>query len=232
MALSTTASARGPFGGWTQLLTREGETIRVEVDRTRLAVIVEAPNGDTVAHASIPYPSAGYGGHELQLSAQERYLAMFLYSGQSEVGYELFDFRPSLRHIRRLPYVFGMGLGPAFSSDERLLGLAWATNSSLYIENHDLDDDGLTTSECVVEWAQLHLQELPEGRTDTCAVQIRVPPGFPFEGDDSFYPEHLEILSPHEVRFQTAWGGLVRVPSPLPESVLIAGPSVASSVAK
>jgi hypothetical protein len=66
---------------------------------------------------SLPYPASGYGGHELVVSPSDRYLALFLYSGQSEVGWELFEL-PGLRHIGRLPYIFGEGEPPVFSAGQ------------------------------------------------------------------------------------------------------------------
>jgi hypothetical protein len=213
---------RSPLGGWEQLTTQRGEVVCVEDSAApEIAVVVDAPNGEALARTAIPYPVHGYGGHELLLSAQERYLAMFLYSGQSEVGYELFCFRPRLRHICSFGYVFGEGLGPAFSSDERWIGLAWATNPTI-----DLDDEGLggkdsTTAEGVVDWAKLRIQELPDGPATTCNIQVRVGSGFPL---DLFYPERLEIAGSGEACFQTAWGEQVRTSWPLPSVLVIPGP--------
>jgi hypothetical protein len=45
---------------------------------------------------TLPYPNAGYGGHELVRSPDGRHLAVFLYSGQSEQGWELFQLEPVL----------------------------------------------------------------------------------------------------------------------------------------
>ncbi|HEX5634951.1 MAG TPA: hypothetical protein VFX50_17025, partial [Gemmatimonadales bacterium] len=102
---------RGPLGGWERVVSRTGDVVRLDVTPRGLAVVVATPEGNELARAPLPYPVAGYGGHELVLSAQERYLALFLYSGQSEVGYELFGFRPELVHLGGFAYVFGEGLG-------------------------------------------------------------------------------------------------------------------------
>jgi len=92
--MTDAGSVRGPLGGWEQFVARGDELVRVEVSNTEIAVVVEAPKGEVLARTAIPYPTAGCGGYEILLSAKERYLAMFLYSGQSEVDYELFYFRP------------------------------------------------------------------------------------------------------------------------------------------
>src|SRR5262245_11280697 len=196
-----TASVRGPLGGWEQLVTRRDEVIQVEVSAAEIMVLVDAPNGEALARVSIPCPRAGYGGHELLLSAKERYLAMFLYSGQSEVGYELFYFRPLLRHICSFGYVFGESLGPVFSSDECRLGLAWATNPMLCLLDESIEGEHFTTAEYVVDWAKLRIQELPDGPATSCDIRVCIGPGFPLEGDKSFYPERLEIVGGEEARF-------------------------------
>src|SRR5262245_39968893 len=216
-----TASVRGPLGGWEQLVTRRDEVIQVEVSAAEIMVLVDAPNGEALARVSIPCPRAGYGGHELLLSAKERYLAMFLYSGQSEVGYELFHFRPRLQHICSFGYVLGEGLGPVFSSDECRLGLAWATNPMLCLLDEGVEH--LPTGERLVDWAKLRIQELPDGPAASCNVCVRVGPWFPLEGNDSFYPERLEIVG-EQTLFQTTWGEQVRASLPLPCSLVIPGP--------
>ena len=214
-------SLRGPLGGWEQLVSRRDELIRVEVSNAEIAVVVTAPSGETVGHAAIPHPPAGCAGHELLLSANERYLAMFLHSGQSEVGYELFCFRPLLRHICSFGYVSGEGFGPVFSSDEYWLGLAWATNPLLCLLDEGVEH--LPTGEYLVDWVTLRIQKLSDGSATCCSVRVRLGPGFPLEGDESFYPERLEIVG-EEARCQTAWGEQIRAPLPLTGSLIIPGP--------
>jgi hypothetical protein len=155
--MTDTDSVRGPLNGWAQFVARCGELVRVEVSNTEIVVVVEAPKGGVLARTAIPYPTAGCGGCEILLSAKERYLAMFLYSGQSEVGYELFYFRPHLQHISSFGYVFGEGTGPVFSSDERWLALAWATNPELCLLDEGVEH--LPTSERLLDWVTLRIQE-------------------------------------------------------------------------
>lgn len=215
-------STPSPIGGWQGLVTRDGETIRVEVT-DKLAIVVDGPNRKSVSTVFLPYPRAGYGGHELVLSSEHRYLAMFLYSGQSEVGYEVFTFRPELRHVLSFPYEYGEGLGPAISPDEKLIGLAWATNPELDLtELEGLEDAAETDEELIVDWARLRVQELPNGKASTCNIEVAVPIGFPTEGDESYYPEGLEFVGDH-VEFR-AWGETIRVPLPLPATLNLPGP--------
>ena len=221
--MTDTGSVRGPLGGWEQFVARGDELVRVEVSNTEIAVVVEAPKGEVLARTAIPYPTAGCGGYEILLSAKERYLAMFLYSGQSEVGYELFYFRPYLQHIFSFGYVFGEGTGPVFSSDERWLALAWATNPELCLLDEGVEH--LPTGERLVDWVTLRIRELPDGSVTSCSFRVRVGPGFPVEGDESFYPESLEIAG-KEARFQTGWGEPVLAPLPLPRLLVIPGPRI------
>jgi len=213
-------SVRGPLGGWEQIVTRDDKLVRMEMIDAEIVVLVETANGEELARAAIPYPVQG-AMHELLLSASERYLAMFLCSGQSELGYELFHFRPRLQHICSFGYVFGEGYGPVFSSNERWFGLAWSTNPELGLMDEEVEY--LPNGECLVDWATLRVQELPPGRATRCNFRVRVGPEFPPEGLEAFYPEALEIVR-EEARFHTAWGEEVRAPLPLPGLLIIPGP--------
>src|SRR5262249_9811323 len=109
-------------------------------------------------------------------------------------------------------YVYGEGVGPAFSSDESRLGLAWATNPMLKEE----DVERLPSGECLVDWATLRIQELPHGRTTSCNFRVRVSVGFPFEDYDSYYPERLEIVGKPAFTPLGASGSSLRCHCPAP----------------
>jgi hypothetical protein len=206
--------------GWPELLvTSRGELIRVDRSGSEIAVILEAPNGEALARAALRYPSGGPGA-ELLLSPNERYLALYLYSGQSEEGYELFYFRPLLEHICSFGLVPGEGY-VAFSSDERWFGHARSTNPELCLLEKGVEH--LSNGECLVDWATLRVQELPPGRATSCNLRVHVGPGFPLEGGASLYPEGLEIVE-DEARFHTGWGEQVCAPLPLASSLIIPGP--------
>jgi hypothetical protein len=129
-----------------------------------------------------------------------------------------------------MPYVYGMGMGPVFSDDAKRLVLAWSTNSGLYVEGEvELDDRGFTTADCTLTWATLHVRSLAdyaladdpvaEGRID-----VRVPAGFPFEGDDSYLPTVLSV-SADAIELDTGWGPRAVVPLPLAPVTLVDGPT-------
>lgn len=216
-------NVRSPLGGFEELETQTGARLRVET-RGALEVISERALGET-QRVRLPYPQSGYGGHELVLSASERYLALFLWSGQSEVGYELFAYRPTLTHIGSFPYTYGMALGPAFSSDERLFAMAWTTNSGLHVED-EVELSGACTAEaCTIAWACVRVQPLPSGPPQTCFIEVRIPAGFPFETDDRYDAIGL-VVTEHEVRLRAEWGTAIRIPLPLPPRVVIDGPEL------
>jgi hypothetical protein len=216
-------NVRSPLGGFEELESPSGARLRVET-RGALEVICEREGGHP-QRVRLPYPQSGYGGHELVLSEAERYLALFLWSGQNEVGYELFTHRPTLTHIASFPYTYGMGRGPAFSSDERFFAMAWTTNSGLHVEDEVELVGGLTARACTLPWASVRIQPLPGGPPQTCRIDVKVPAGFPCESDDRFDALDL-VVTEREVRLRAEWGTAIRIPLPLPPLVVIEGPEI------
>ena len=208
------------FGGREHLVSSRGELINIDRSGSEIAVVVAAPNGKALVRAAINFRSED-AGVELLLSPNERYLALYLFSGQSEEGYELFYFRPHLAHICSFGLVFGEGYGPLFSSDERWFGQAWSTNPELSLLDEGVEH--LPDGGFLIDWATLRVQQLPPGRATSCNFRVRVGPGFPPEGSRGRYPEALEIVG-EEARFHTTWGEQVRAPLPLPGSMIIPGP--------
>lgn len=213
---------RSPLGGFEEMETASGARLRVE---TRGALEVISERAGESERVRLPYPQSGYGGHEIVLSAAERFLAVFLWSGQSEVGYELFAYRPTLAHIGSFPYTYGIGLGPVFSSDERLLAMAWTTNSGLHVEDEVELLGGCTTKPCTLPWASVRVQPLPDGPPRTCHIEVKIPAGFPSETDDRYDALDL-VVTQHEVRLRAGWGTAIHIPLPLPPRVVIDGPSL------
>ena len=224
--MSPRKPAPGDFGGGEVIATRDGGTIHVAFDHRRLAVIAEDAAGDERARVELPSPAQGIGGAELFLSREERYLALFVFSGQGEIGYELFAL-PALRHIGGLPYVRGTGFGPVFSADETQLGLASTINSGLVVEDAELDDDERLVSDELLDCFEVRVHTIETGAIALSTVRAQLLAGFPSEGDDSYWPSQLEIAE--EVRFDTGWGAEVRIPLPLPASITVRGPRARSS---
>jgi hypothetical protein len=193
-----------------------GATLRLEVSRSQLAVVVDA-GGSPRTRRTLPYPAHGYGGHEMVVSPGERYLALFLYSGQSEVGYELFELRPELRHVASLPYVYGEGAPPAFSDDERWLVLASALDPYLSPEDESTNDDGSIT------WAEVRVQEVPAGRIAVCSIWVRLPPNAE-EREECCYPEVVSVSGEVAI-IRSPWGGVFEVSLPPQTSVELVQPT-------
>jgi hypothetical protein len=202
------------------LVLADGRTrVRFEVTAREMSVVTDHGNGES-RRVSLPYPMAGYGGHELVLSARERFLAVFLYSGQSEQGYELFELRPRLHHLGGLAYVFGEGHPPVFSPDERFIAMASAVDPSFGAGN-DLEEP--SAEGFLIDWAEVRVQELPRGPVHLCTVRLSFPRR-DIESDDARYPEGLRFSPEGGVAFATPWGREVSLGIPMPESILLPGP--------
>jgi hypothetical protein len=206
------------MGGAPVAFDRGRGRIHLEEGDETLTVVV-ARRGAEPARASFPCPRQGLGGHELVISPGERYLAVFLYSGQSEQGYELFELRPVLRACGRLPLVFGEGYGPCFSSDDAWIAMATELDGTFGIDER-LD---APEEEHVVDWAELRVQALPDGEIHVCTLRARVAGDLP-EPDDVRYPEGLHFPSPTQVALSTTWGERVTLAVPPPEVVVLTGP--------
>ncbi len=162
--------------------------------------------------AKVPYPSGGFGGYEIVVSPKGRFVAVFLYTGQSEHGYELFVTMPDLRHLGGLPQVVGEGYAPVFSDDERWIAHASAINPSL-------DGSG------VVTWAELRVQDLETRAITTCRIDVNLSTP-PAELESRIaYVESLRFTPEGDVTFIAPWGARAKVSLPLPESIVILGPS-------
>lgn len=117
----------------------------------------------------LPYPSAGYGGSEVVVSPDERTAAMFVYSGQSQVGYELFriDAKKGLiERVSGMPYEVGEGDAPVFSPDGRWLVMLasagpYERDTGEYVEDL-LDPEADDGDEIVADLAQLFVQAIPD----------------------------------------------------------------------
>jgi hypothetical protein len=178
--------------------------------------IFDRSNGVERSAVRLPYPSAGYGGHELVVSPSGRYLALFLYSGQSEVGYELFELTPELAHVGGLPYVFGEGDAPVFSPDERHMVMAWET----YFDWWNDETIAARSRDSEIEWGALAVHELPDGAIFRVPLVARVPAGWSPEASSWTAPTELQFVAPDALSLRTPWGATPRIPFPLPDVVV------------
>lgn len=168
-----------------------------------IITIVTQPDGAKLSELRLPYPLAGYGGHDLVVSPSERLLAVFLYSGQGEVGYELLDLVGGLSHLGGLPYVFGEGDAPVFSPDESLLVMVRETYFGWW-------DDARDDTAALVPWGALTVHDLLAGRLDEIELHARVPTSWQPENASWTAPTELAFVGPRELRLRTPWGSTPR----------------------
>ena len=214
---------QGPFGGWTVAALSDGRTLTLDADGREGRLRVSIDGG---GHVDLPYPRRGYGGHEFVVAPGERVVAIFLYSGQSEIGYELFSLEPSLAHLRSCPYRTGAGDVPVFSPDARLIGLAWTVNgrlvpeADLSFEEAMVGPDERLISPLALHWATLRVEDVATGDVEQCEVHVRVPAGWPMEPEDDCEVEEVRVEA-ETVSFHPTDGDTVRLARRLPERVTV-----------
>lgn len=156
------------FGGANEVELEAG-TLR----RIGGGVIVElARTGGELERVELPYPRNGFGGSELVVSPDQHWAALFVYSGQSEQGWELFELAPKLRHVGGLPYVRGQGMAPAFSPDSRYIAMTVVGGVAGFRERTTgrhaeevLDPRAPEDASVLIDWAVLYWQRIPEEST-------------------------------------------------------------------
>ena len=158
----------------------------------------------------LPPWRGGVGGMELVASRDERYVALFIYSGQSSQGYEVFALSPTLTRIGGLAEVRGHGDAPVFSPDgDWLVTLIQDPNCSVrglgepFETVQDDDSDDLV----IVDWATLYVQRLPGAEIEAIPVGVEVPRATSI---DSVY----EWNAYDAVRFRRKEVVTVRMPRP------------------
>jgi len=86
----------------------------------QLLVMVLAESGGELASFTLPTRFHGnFGGSEIVFSPRGGFAAIFMHSGQSEQGYELFAVAGEVRHLGGVPFVIGAGGPPVFAPDDR-----------------------------------------------------------------------------------------------------------------
>lgn len=153
------------FGGADEVALESAVLRRL---RSSIGVDLVHHDGRT-ERTELPSPQAGFGGSEIVVSPDQHWAALFVYSGQSEQGWELFELAPTLRHVGGLPYVRGEGMAPAFSPDSRYLAMAvvgeaagWTERATGRHAEDILDASAAEDESVLVDWAVLYWQRIPE----------------------------------------------------------------------
>lgn len=134
----------------------------------------------TTRRIILPYPHAGLGGQVLVVSPDERYAVLFVYSGQSEQGYELFELAPLLQHVCSVPYRRGQGDAPRFSPDGRWLAMVLTTTPIVRGTDQYAEDafEPAGQGDVLVDWAELLVQAVPDGAPHATAIGTVLPRSF------------------------------------------------------
>lgn len=174
------------------------------------------PSLKSLSAASLPCPSAGVGGFVVAVSPKSTYLAVRLYSGQSEEGYELFALSSEVTHVGGMAYVFGMSdLSPmTFSPDESLVAMALLEEQIWWADPADDDRDWDSPSVGgLVEWTTLYVHRIGEPVPIRYALKVEVPDGWvlPEELAEDSAPRNLRFVGEREVDVDLPWGGSARL---------------------
>lgn len=150
-------------------------TLRCGVAGCRPWLAVETA-GHPTERVELP-PWSGVGGIELVVSPDERYVAVFLYSGQSSQGYELVALQPVLARVGGLAEIHGHGNAPMFSPDGRWLvslidSAPMVRGTGEYFEDIQ---DATADERVVVDWARLYTQRVDEPEPTRVAVGVVLP---------------------------------------------------------
>lgn len=174
---------------------------------------IDVSLGQSLIH--LPGWRGGIGGLELVLSADERFAVVFLYSGQSSQGFEVFELEPTLRHVGTAPERRGHGSAPQFcgsfvvsflDTDPKL-----RDTGEYFEEVQDAADD----RRCVVDWAALQIFSLSDATLVTVPVGVELARSTDLDLVQSWEPfDVLRVSGPNEVTLALPWGDSMRVALP------------------
>jgi hypothetical protein len=194
-------------------------------DGEHALTIVTAGEPDRVARFEPRTPVERFA---FVVSPDERHLALFIDSGQSEDsgrsehGYELFQVRPAFTHVGGLAATPGQGHPPLFSPDGNWLVTfvpdGWRVRGT---GGHftDLFDKG-SDARATLDWASLHVLHVPSGTWHRADVGVEMPVfTYPHEYTEWGTEGAVRFLADDVVELRMPWGVAVAVP--LPPSAVI-----------
>jgi hypothetical protein len=193
--------------------THEGDVaFRIRVAGPPPALVFESltwPSLSTRSSVRLAYPNAGYGGSAASISPRALYAAAMLYSGQSEVGYELFALDPAIQRLAGMPYVPGECdlTAPAFSPDERFAALAVEHSSWWFDEDAPSDDPDAESDAArggITIWSTLFVHELGHPSPMEFALVVDLPRGWCPSGDGT-WPRRLRFSGPTTLILGVPW---------------------------
>jgi hypothetical protein len=192
-----------------------GESQWIELERS----------GEATQRIELRFPHAGIGAQELVLSPDERLAAMCIRSNQGDgQGYELFELIPVLRHVGRAPYRQGQGDAPRFSPDGRWLVML--TKVAPMCGSLDAEEF-LGCGDSEVEWAELHVHEVPHGERDRWRVTTLMPAELDVELAKWSLNGAWQFSAADRVTVMLPWGARLEVALPPPAGTIRTEPFAA-----
>ena len=185
--------------------------------RNRAVWVTLEARGKPEERVTLPRSSGGVGGLDLVVSHDERHLALFIYSGQSAQGYEIFALEPRLRHLGGLPYVRGMGDAPTFSPDDRWLVMVVREVGHLRTATGECFEevsDEYAQGTVVIHWARLYVQRVPDGSLECVHVNLEIPLSTHHDVVDDWEVYGAVDIVGSSVRIRMPWGEVLSVPLP------------------
>lgn len=217
------------YGGSESVALRSGKLVRCGYDNEIVVTLGGAGQADEVVR--LPSPEAGLGGLELVVSPDERYAALLVYSGDVEMGWELFELAPTLRRVSGLPYVQGEGLAPVFSPDSHYLAMVLTTGARERGTGKAAEKllRPEAKGEVLLDWAMLYVQRVPDGAVEASPVGTWVKRSM--EADEVLGWDLYESLrfsgGKHRLVLPLPWGGVLELGIPLGGPVTTPSPVLA-----
>jgi hypothetical protein len=168
----------------------------------QLLVMVLNEAGEAQASFTLPSQFCGnFGGSEIVFSPRGGFAAIFMHSGQSEQGYELFAVAGEVRHLGGVPYAIGAGGPPVFAPDDSRVVLVNFRGGEGYSDEAD--------GRARVHYSRVYVQTLgPSGPPRVCDLIVEVAASAAnVLVDDLRGPYGLRFTGPDAVSIRVAGGG-------------------------
>lgn len=169
-------------------------------------------------------PGTPVGEYAFVVSPDERYVAVFIESGDRTHGFELFEVRPAFRHIGGLSAVPGDGRPPVFSVDSRWLVEFVADGYRVRGTDQHFTDlfDKRSGARVMLDWASLRVLRLPDGELHRVDVGVEMPvSAYPHEYTEWDTEDAVRFTAGDVAVLRMPWGQEVAVP--LPPSAPVTG---------